>query len=199
MVDKADAGPELEWLAREYDTLRQESLGSMGHMLQVISLGLAAFGFLSGAASFAAKEAPIMAAVILGIGIPLLVVFTLFIWLGEMNRMVRAGTYIARIERVVNEKLEKRTIWWETWLRQENQMRYPYQRTVDLFVVAAMPFPFVALNLTALPWYPWGGLVLVPLAWLLGARWRSRVFLVRLAEWSKKPLQLPGEEEPAAG
>ncbi len=187
-MNNSDGHRELEWLAREYETLRQESLASMGHMLQVISLGLAAFGFLSGGASLAAESAPAVTVGILGFGIPFLVVFVLFIWLGEMNRMVRAGTYIARIESRVNERLERDVLGWETWLRLEHQMRFPYERTIDLVLAVAAPFPLLALDFADLAWWPWGCLVAIPIGILFGARWARRRFLRRLKKWSQEPL-----------
>jgi hypothetical protein len=168
-----------DWLAREYETLRQESLASIGHRLQILSFGVAALGLLSGGASVAsASKATPVSVGILSFAIPIVLVLVLFIWMGEFERMVRAGNYIVRIEARVNKGLGQPVLGWETWLRtKQAQMGYPYARSIDLFVMSAAPFPILGWFRSELSWIHISWLVVLPIAGLTLVRWRSSQFL----------------------
>ena len=144
----------IELLIKEYDTLRDESLGSMSHRSQIVSFGLASLCLLLGTlfGSSIVAGSSFLRLALAGIGIPALSIGVLLLWLGEVERMVRAGNCLAQLEILINAEVlgteaeSRPALQFETWLRSPGvQMRYPYVVVPTLFLGAAVGAPLLTL------------------------------------------------------
>jgi hypothetical protein len=153
---------QTEVLIKEYETLRRESLDSITHRTQVASFGLAAVGALF-AGPFLAGEGTRSTELLLGVlafGVPLVSVLVLRMWLGEFERMQRAGSYLCWLEHRINILVGKHVLSWESWLREGDRLLYPYFSVVALFSLIGIGAPIAgALSTRASSW-EW--LVIIP-------------------------------------
>lgn len=138
----------IELMTKEYETLRQESLDSMNNRSQVISFGLATIGLIFAAVFSldAASQSKQLILLIFSAGIPIISIMILYIWLGEVERMMRAGEYLCGLEARINSMFETDDppLRWEWWLRTSGkQMRYPYIMVIGLFFGLAFFAPVV--------------------------------------------------------
>jgi hypothetical protein len=85
-------------IMEEYRTLRTESLDSMKGQQATFNIGIATIGFLIGAA-FNFWEKNLVSGLIFLAFIPLACYIVLFVWIGEVARMMRAGYFISLIEK----------------------------------------------------------------------------------------------------
>ena len=87
-----------EVLFKEYETLRNEILTAMTARNSILSFGLATVGvlFTGAAAVFVVQQKAVLPALVLMLVAPIICIFVLFIWLGEYQRMHRAGRFIIR-------------------------------------------------------------------------------------------------------
>jgi predicted MFS family arabinose efflux permease len=146
-----------EVLLKEYETLRQESLDSINNRSQIVSFGLGTLGILTAgvfASDLALKSFPLLV-LVFSMGIPTISVLVLYSWLGEVERMMRAGRFMVDLEARINAEISpgNPALTWERWLRSEStQMRYPYVVVLALFLGIAIAAPFVGLAVAAVPW-----------------------------------------------
>ena len=127
----------IEIMLKEYETLRQESLNSMHNRNTILSFGLAAIGaiFAGSIIAYSTDTYSLIPSLALIIVIPLISSFILLIWLGEYERMQRAGRFLVGIEHRINKEFSKELLTWETRLRERRvHMRYPYYATVGLLI-----------------------------------------------------------------
>lgn len=175
-ISAADVAPasDIQWqiaresemimlISKEYELLREESLQSITHRTQILSYGIGGTTALGTAASIILSTGTraFAAAALFAGAIPVVVYLTLAIWFGELERMVRAGNYLAAIEGDVNERFDQRVLYWETWLRESKmQLQFPYRRVADLLALLAIVFPFVG--------WAASDLAAIHLTWMLG-------------------------------
>ena len=114
----------LSTLLEEYKSIRSESLLSIQTQTSVISFGIAGFGAMLGL-SFQnfEKMSPLMLAVLLFWVMLIFLYGVLFLWTGELRRMVRAGNYLTIIGYKINGQLLYSAVYWEKWLRQKPNVR----------------------------------------------------------------------------
>ena len=62
---------------------------------------------------------------------------TLYVWLGEEQRMMRMGEYLMKLEEKANEKLGEEILTWETFKRLKS-VQYPEALIVGLFLGASL-------------------------------------------------------------
>lgn len=146
----------------EYRTLRDESLQAIDRQVRVLGLGTTASGVVLGLGVKAGISSPTATVLLVGFT-PLLALFVCVLWLGEMERMVRAGAHIAKLERRISDRIDQHdpAMTWETSLRIDQ----PARRRV-LTVYRAV---FAILTLLATLGSVLGG---------LGIAWRSDLGLV---------------------
>lgn len=131
-MDKTDV------MLKEYETLRQEILTAMGSRNSILSFGLATIGaiFTASLATQTGNTPSLLASLILELGVPAISAFVLFMWLGEYQRMQRAGKFLVGLEKRINESVSSELLSWETSLRAERKhMKYPYNTTVMLLIL----------------------------------------------------------------
>lgn len=134
----------LDVVLDEYRSLRQESLQAIDRQHRVLALGTATSGVLLGVGVRAASGS-LVAAILLNVLMPLLGAFVVLLWLGEFERMVRAGAHIAQLESRVASRFpaEPPPLTWETALREGDDDRrrirrlYPTIFAVIVFVLGA--------------------------------------------------------------
>jgi hypothetical protein len=134
---------ENNWLdvsMEEYKTLREESLSSMKGQQTIFNIGTATMGVLV-ASAFNFWDKPLLSGLILMAFIPLTAYLILFIWIGEVARMMRAGYFISLIEKKINSHFKKEDVLsWENWLRKKNrkggtnQLKLNYQVIIVSFL-----------------------------------------------------------------
>lgn len=86
-----------ETLVKEYEFLRGEVNGTLAAQLQILSFGTATLGLVTGAAFVGADDA--FRDDVLVVFLPLLAYMTLIIWFSEVMRMLRAGSFLLKIEK----------------------------------------------------------------------------------------------------
>lgn len=144
----------IEIMLKEYETLRQESLTAMGNRMSILSFGLAAIGAIlaAGIATYTPGSYSPLSSLFLILLVPAITNFTLFMWLGEYQRMQRAGSFLARLEHRINEKAKEPLLTWETELRkQRHHMRYPYNTTVLLLMIISVISLIIGIIILGLP------------------------------------------------
>jgi hypothetical protein len=127
----------VEILIKEYETLRSEILTSMSNRISILSFGLATIGaiFTASMAVFITSNNVILPSMILSLAIPLTSNFVLIMWLGEYQRMQRAGQFLVGLEKRINDEASKQLLSWETSHR---HMKYPYNTTVMLLLAISI-------------------------------------------------------------
>jgi hypothetical protein len=134
---RTDERVRLYWsiLVEEYKVVRDESKQAELNTFTALQWGAALLGVLAAAGFYHWKNSGfIVASVFLGF-VPLLAIASLYIWIGEMVRMKRAGDYLCLLERkaallIGDRDLEPNLALWpddkhkvEDWLRLRNSDR----------------------------------------------------------------------------
>ena len=130
-----------EILLKEYEALRAEILLAMTSRNTILSYALAVVGVLySGVAAMAvAKVDSFLPGITLIMVVPSVCLFSLFIWLGEYQRMHRAGGHIIQLENRIRDDKGNKILTWESNLReQKKHMRYPYDTTILMLVLISL-------------------------------------------------------------
>lgn len=103
----------------EYRSLRQESLQAIDRQHQILALGTATSGVLLGIGA-KAKPRSTIAVTLLMVLMPVLASLVVALWIGEFERMVRAGAHVAQLEWRINGRFNDESgppLTWESRLR----------------------------------------------------------------------------------
>jgi hypothetical protein len=125
-------------MLKEYEAIRQEILVAMNNRISILSFGLATIGaiFTASIAVSATGTYSVLASLMLILAVPGINSFVLFMWMGEYQRMMRAGRFLFELEAKINKMAEADVLMWETQLRSQRlHMKYPYNTTVMLLTV----------------------------------------------------------------
>jgi len=124
---------------KEYETIRQEILITMQVRNSILSFGLAIMGAILTVSIALASQSSLAASLTLILIAPAICIFVLYMWLGEYQRMQRAGKFLMKLEQEINEDVSANVLTWETSLRsQRAHMKYPYNTTVLLLTVIGL-------------------------------------------------------------
>jgi Zn-dependent protease with chaperone function len=118
--DPGSLSPELTLLIEEYRSVREEELIAVQGQVTTLRYGIAACVVLIGFAAQQHGDRYLGWAVALAL-VPLVVLFSAVIWMGEYERGARSGRYVAGLEARVNARLGPRSdrpLRWEGWLRE---------------------------------------------------------------------------------
>lgn len=135
------ADKSIEILLQEYRTLREEILTSMASRNSILAFGLATVGVLYTAAAQMGHESVTgnLSHLILILVLPFVCFFISLSWLGEYERIQRAGGFIARLEKRINDLAAERLLSWETELRMKKKhMNYPYHAILTLLTLLGL-------------------------------------------------------------
>lgn len=131
---------------REYDTLREESLQTMGNRSQIISFGLAFLGALIAGTLVTSKPTTLFLQLMFNDVVPIIAILIYYIWFTELERMVRCGKFIQDLEKDINAILDHLTLSWEHDL-ERMRMRYSYLVVAALFLGIAAGSPAFGASL----------------------------------------------------
>lgn len=131
-------GPDRELAAQalmlEYTSLREESMAAINQRMLATNFIFAALSVTT-AALLGGSAPPLVAGLILFVGVPQLAKAGLLIWLGEYERSQRAGRHLRSVEARVNALVGDRVLSWESALSSSStHMRYPYAAVVVLLL-----------------------------------------------------------------
>ncbi|HEV2863338.1 MAG TPA: hypothetical protein VGX48_20150 [Pyrinomonadaceae bacterium] len=140
----------IEIALKEYEAIRQEILTSMNNRVSILSFGVAAIGAIFTASIAVFTSDRVLSGLMLTVAVPAIDSFILFMWLGEYQRMQRAGKFLVVLEGKINEMASATLLTWETTLRaRRSHMNYPYNITALLLVVISIIS--IYLGLVTLP------------------------------------------------
>lgn len=135
----------VELLLEEYKALRQEVVAAMSNRIATLTFGLASIGAIL-AASILTTKSGVLPGVMLALLVPTIAILVLFMWLGEYERMQRAGTFLMEIEARINREEQRRLLTWESHLRfTGSHMKSPYKATVSLLLLIGLISSIVGL------------------------------------------------------
>ncbi len=140
-------GDSPDWVTialEEYRTLRQESLAAMEQMQRTLQGGVVAIGVLTG---FGVEADAAESATQIGLvaGAAIFAGLVMVMWLDELQRSVRAGAHIARLEgRIAERSGDPSPLTWETSIQvaYDPDRGYRYKRewaTTAALYAAAIP------------------------------------------------------------
>jgi hypothetical protein len=130
----ASTGPTemFQAMLAEYQSLRQESLGAIGHRMTVMSFTFAALSVVIGGL-LTRQVSDLLAGLLALLFVPQMAKAGLLIWLGEYRRSQRAGRWVAALESKINNIADGDAMGWETHLSSKSlHMSYPYVAVVAL-------------------------------------------------------------------
>ena len=139
----------MEWLTpalEEYKTIRDESLGSMNSQQTTLKVGIGTVGVVI-ASGFNVWEKNLLPDLIFLIFNPIICYLTLLIWLGEVARMMRAGHFLAILEKRISAKFTEYVdvLSWENWIRTKDSIGRNRKRTFSYIAIMILFF-FTALS-----------------------------------------------------
>lgn len=151
-----------EIMIKEYETLRQEILATIDSRNSILNYGLASIAAIFTASVFTQNSASILSNLILILAVPSLSCFIIYIWLGEYQRMQRAGKFLVGLEQRINQEKAAELLTWETELRKgRKHMKYPYNTTVLLLLVISFVSYSIGMISSGLAYWLSGVLILV--------------------------------------
>jgi len=113
--------PDVSLALEEYRTVREEELIAVQGQISTLRYGVAGCVVLIGFAAQQHGDRYLGWAVSLAL-VPLVVLFSAVIWMGEYERGARAGSYVSELETRINAMLgllgASRPLRWEGWLRE---------------------------------------------------------------------------------
>ncbi|MEI7661334.1 MAG: hypothetical protein WCK34_04020 [Bacteroidota bacterium] len=110
---------EIKWfelVMEEYRAIKQEIAITLTNMQTVLNFGLATIGVLILAAATIISQIEITGIIFLFV-VPIVSYFIVIIWIGELERITRAGFVIRSIEKKVNKFFSDEALIWEGWMR----------------------------------------------------------------------------------
>ncbi len=130
-------------MLHEYKALRTEIQNSFASSKKILAVGLGIIGaLLTGGVINQINNVdinsvkPILLIILLILVIPLVSLITLAMWLGERQRINRAGSYLIGLEKKINSFAHAELLDWENHLeKNELHMQYPYEAIVSLMIV----------------------------------------------------------------
>jgi hypothetical protein len=151
--------PQIDgWLSvalEEYKSIRTESLDSMKVQNTILSYGATTIGIiLTAGITIYDKDMLLADEAIFLVFTPLIVVFIVMIWAGEVARMYRAGLFLTDKEQIISHYIDKvyflpdwnrPALVWENWLRTASNGKTPHQRLYIQHYSALGMFLFLAL------------------------------------------------------
>ena len=144
-------------ILKEYDAVKTEIADSIKTRNQILSFGQAIAALLiNSIVTIINKDGykPLGQFLLLVI-LPSLSISILLMWLGELERMIRAGNYILLIEKKINEELGKDVLMWESSRRSnEFKISYAYKSVLAVFIAfALLPLILLMVKDNDLPFY----------------------------------------------
>jgi hypothetical protein len=125
-------------ILNEYERLHNYSTSASATIKTLtlsIGLGLSSAIIATSKDVLIAGSAPERVLFIFSFLVPAILIFTVFLWLGELSRMARIGNYLLKREIEINHLLGSDSLGWERFLRQRANRSASW---VDLFAIATL-------------------------------------------------------------
>jgi hypothetical protein len=133
-IDAENQKLALTAMLAEYESLRGESLASIGHRISIMNFTFGAMALLLAALLTNALPSTVGAVASLVV-LPQIAKAALLIWLGEYARSQRAGRGVAQLEGRINRMLGTDALTWETSIQtRTTHLGYPYVATTLLIL-----------------------------------------------------------------
>ena len=101
--------PNPQTLLKQYELVRSEVTTSLQIQQQILAFGIATIGLLAGAA-FVAKSAQFRSELLV-VFLPLVAYLAITIWFSEVMRMLRAGAFLMRVEKKLDDEGDGSLLW----------------------------------------------------------------------------------------
>jgi Zn-dependent protease with chaperone function len=152
--DTGQLPPDVALALKEYESVRREEIAAMQSHVSTLRYAITGSVVLFGIAAQQHADKYLGWAIALAL-LPLVILFSAVIWMGEYERMARAGRYIALAEERINGLLGegvKGPLRWESWLREggSSQSRLVgghHRYLMIVCVLAALQIAAVAMGL----------------------------------------------------
>jgi hypothetical protein len=146
---------EDSWLVavlEEYNSLRQEALEAIGVQHAILRFGIAGLVVLVGFGTRYTGTDLQLSLAILNLLTPAGAFATLILWQGEVERMVRASTFVAHLSQKVNSRMASRqpALEWELFLRRPKGLatrRIISEYGPIAFILVSLPIAASAIGL----------------------------------------------------
>jgi hypothetical protein len=128
-------------ILKEYEMLRNEIINSMNARNNILAFSYAIIGVMySLSLTQDNRLTDLSSNLVLIIIVPTIAYFSTSIWIGEYERMQRAGKYIQKLESKLNNLLSNNNaMGWENFLRNEGlHMSYPYHAVIGSMGVLSL-------------------------------------------------------------
>ena len=163
--------PNPQTLLKQYELVRSEVTTSLQIQQQILAFGIATIGLLAGAA-FVAKSAQFRSELLV-VFLPLVAYLAVTIWFSEVMRMLRAGAFLMRVEKKLDDEGDG-SLFWESSVasgRLRSALGKPSVtlRDPDRLRLLAVSLLFFTLALASIK-LGWGG-----------ASWFARIFALTAA------------------
>jgi hypothetical protein len=164
-----------DWLStilEEYKTIRAEIIHLQQAQKTTISIGITAILLMLGWGINSLEEHNFFVAlVVFDFAVPVLSYLVLFLWAGDVERMVRNGFFLSKREKKVNslfEKLDKSSpLIWEQWIRSPKiekkanpVVQYLYKAVLAIFIGIPIASTLIFISIA---WYVSSGNNLIPI------------------------------------
>jgi hypothetical protein len=149
---------DFEIIFKEYDAVKEEIADSIKARNQILSFGLATVAILINGISttFNNERLQEFSFILCFIILPAFSIAILLMWMGELQRMIRGGNYLAQLEKIVNKKNKtSELLRWETYRRNsEIKIHYAYGAVLFLFsLIAMLPYSFYFIPDVQVQWF----------------------------------------------
>jgi hypothetical protein len=147
---RKNRGRDDQVLLEEYKAVRAEVTTSMQAQISVLAFGAATLGFSFAAASQTSNAK--FRDMFLLVLVPLLCYLILTVWFAEVMRMLRAGTFLMRLEKRLDEEFGYGALTWESTVFQGRCERGPaaFLLDPDRFRMLAIGLLFVTIAVTSI-------------------------------------------------
>lgn len=149
-------------LLEEYKAVRDEVTTSMNSQISILAFGSATLGFSFAAAAQTSDQN--FREMFLLVLVPLLCYLILTVWFAEVMRMLRAGTFLMRLEKRLDEQFGFGALSWESTIFQVRSQTGPraFLQDPDRFRTYAIALLFwtiagtsIVIGWDAVPSYSW--------------------------------------------
>lgn len=144
----------MDWISvvmEEYKTLRAESLTAIQMQQSVLRFGAAILGIVL-ATGINVWDKPLLTSFIFLFLTPAISYLLIIVWMGEVERMVRAGKFLVLIEEKVNTVFGRtqKALEWESWLHTKKNGKTPqviwnYASIVSIFLSISLASIFLGV------------------------------------------------------
>ncbi len=140
----------LRAMLTEYSSLRQETLQTINHRIQILTFTFGALSLILGGL-LTRQIWDLLAGILSLLIVPQVAKASLLVWLGEYHRSIRAGRWLAELEGRINTLLDSDNLlgWEQKLIVGRKHMKFPYMAVVGLIMGIAYASSALGIYLIA--------------------------------------------------